>query len=135
VEAEISSRVRFRSRASSSLQQTASRSPGEWLGLVECPAAPYDPSEDTPEKKPRACRRCSRGRRQPWADAFSEIDFEIGNESRNGPFGPWVFEGMTDGATEPARNRVYLVKQTFLCRFALSGAIMPLRTRESVVFH
>jgi len=81
------------------LQVEFHMTPEEWLGFVEYLAAPYDPSVDSPEKKPWAYKRYRQGRREPWTDAFSRIDFEIGNETWNWLFSPWVFEAMTDGAT------------------------------------
>lgn len=67
----------------------------EWLGFVEYLAAPYDPGTDTPATKPWAYKRYLQGRQAPWSDAFSEILFEISNETWNGLFRPWTFMGYS----------------------------------------
>ncbi len=84
-------------------------SPEEWLGFVEFMAAPYDPAVDTPESKPWAFKRYSQGQARPWVDEFDKIWFEIGNETWNWLFNPWVFEAMPDGATGEKfqRGKVY----------------------------
>ena len=71
-------------------------SPAEWQGLVEYLAAPYVPGVDTPVKKPWAYKRHQQGQTAPWTDRFQQIDFEIGNETWNSLFRPWVFDDMTD---------------------------------------
>jgi len=81
------------------LQVEMHMTPEEWLGFVEYLAAPYDPAKDTPAAKPWAYKRFAQGRREPWTDAFSRIDFEISNETWNWLFQPWVFESMSDGKT------------------------------------
>ncbi len=88
----------------------------EWLGLVEYLAAPYDPATDTPESKPWAAKRHAQGRAEPWTAAFDTIFFEIGNETWNWLFTPWVFEGMTDGVTGRVYNRgeVYGIFQEYV---------------------
>ncbi len=66
----------------------------EWRGFAEWMAAPYDPDQgDTPEKKPWAYKRWSMGQKKPWLDEFERFAFEIGNETWNGLFYPWVFNG------------------------------------------
>jgi len=87
------------------LQIEMHMTPDEWLGFVEYIAAPYDPATDTPESKPWAHKRFSQGYEQPWTQVFDEIYFEIANETWNWTFSPWVFEGMTDGATSEQYNR------------------------------
>lgn len=74
-------------------------SDAEWLGLVEYLAAPYDPSRDTRALRPWAHKRFSQGQEKPWTDVFSTIDVELGNETWNRLFRPWVFTSMTDAAT------------------------------------
>ena len=75
-------------------------SPEEWLAMVEYLAAPYDPKKDTPENKPYAYMRYQQGRKQPWADAFDRIVFELSNETWNRMCFPWAFiDRMTDAAT------------------------------------
>ncbi|MGF1482885.1 MAG: hypothetical protein ACFBZ8_00810 [Opitutales bacterium] len=83
--------------------------PEEWLGFVEYIAAPYDPASDTPEAKPWAHKRFAQGQAKPWTDEFEEIWFEIGNETWNWLFNPWVFEAMPDAATgqNVQRGKVY----------------------------
>jgi hypothetical protein len=87
------------------LQVEMHMTPEEWLGFVEYLAAPYDPAKDTPAAKPWASKRAAQGRREPWSDAFSRIDFEISNETWNWLFSPWVFEDMADGKTGRKYNR------------------------------
>jgi hypothetical protein len=72
---------------------------------VEYLAAPYDPRVDTPQSKPWAAKRYAQGQARPWADEFSAINFEVSNETWNWLFAPWVFEGMTDGATRKQYER------------------------------
>ncbi len=72
----------------------------EWLGLVEYLAAPYDPASDTPAEKPWAYKRYRQGQREPWADEFDRLYFEISNETWNWSFDPWIFyPGHVDEAT------------------------------------
>lgn len=70
--------------------------PREWLGFVEYLAAPYDPAVDTPRAKPWAYKRYRQGRERPWTEAFDRIYFELGNETWNRIFHPWVFSAMAD---------------------------------------
>ncbi len=81
------------------LQVEFHMSPEEWLGFIEYLAAPYDPGVDSPATKPWAAKRHAQGRTQPWTDAFERIYFELGNETWNGLFKPWVFPVMTDAST------------------------------------
>lgn len=74
-------------------------SPDEWRGLVEYLAAPYRPGQDTPQSKPWAWKRFLQGQVKPWTDEFDRIYFELGNETWNGLFRPWIFEDMTDSKT------------------------------------
>lgn len=71
----------------------------EWLGLVEYLAAPFRPGIDAPEDLPWAFSRVAQGRLAPWTDAFDTLLFEIGNETWNGLFRPWVFDAATDAVT------------------------------------
>lgn len=71
----------------------------EWLGLAEYLAAPFDPATDDPQARPWAARRVAQGQAAPWTDVFDRIYFEIGNETWNSLFAPWIFPTMTDGAT------------------------------------
>lgn len=91
-------------------------SPAEWLGLVEYLAAPYDPAVDTPTTKPWAFRRYQQGQAQPWTNEFQRWKFEIGNETWNNLFAPWVFEDMTDAATGQrySRGAVYGLFQEYV---------------------
>lgn len=70
--------------------------PQEWTGFVEYLAAPYDPAVDTPRTKPWAYKRYRQGRQRPWTEAFDRIYLELGNETWNRIFHPWVFSAMTD---------------------------------------
>ncbi len=79
--------------------------PSEWRGFVEYMAAPYDPATDSPQSKPWAHKRFRQGYEKPWVEVFDEIYFEISNETWNWSFNPWVFEGMTDGATGERYDR------------------------------
>ncbi|RWR08137.1 hypothetical protein [Paenirhodobacter populi] len=71
-------------------------SPEEWLGLVEYLAAPFDPATDDPQALPWAARRAAQGHPAPWTDDFNRIYFEVGNETWNRLFRPWVFYPMPD---------------------------------------
>lgn len=71
----------------------------EWLGLVEFLAAPYDPTVDTPENKPWAAKRHLTGHEEPYTKVFQSIRLELGNETWNRLFAPWIFPDMIDGST------------------------------------
>lgn len=71
----------------------------EWLGLAEYLAAPFDPAVDDPKALPWAAKRAAQGRAAPWTEAFGQIYFEIGNETWNTLFRPWVFPEMPDGGS------------------------------------
>ena len=71
----------------------------EWLGLAEFLAAPFDPSQDSPENKPWAAKRYMQGQTKPYTRVFQKIYFEIGNETWNRLFRPWVFLPMQDTVT------------------------------------
>lgn len=71
----------------------------DWLGLAEFLAAPFDPEKDDPAAMPWAAKRVAQGREAPWIDSFDRVFFEIGNETWNRLFRPWVFEPMRDAAT------------------------------------
>ena len=98
------------------LQVEFHMSPEEWLGLVEYLAAPYDPQKDTPKAKPWAYKRFRQGQTAPWTDEFPDFFFEIGNETWNWLFDPWVFEGMTDASTgqKYSRGQVYGLFQEYV---------------------
>ena len=85
------------------LQVEMCMSEEEWLGLAEWLCAPYDPAKgDTPEKKPWAYKRWSRGQKEPWIDVFPDFAFELSNETWNQTFAPYDWDwgkAMTDGAT------------------------------------
>ena len=70
----------------------------EWLGLAEYLAAPFDPERDDAQILPWAAKRAAQGH-GPWVHQFDTIFFEIGNETWNRLFRPWVFPEMTDAAT------------------------------------
>jgi hypothetical protein len=70
----------------------------EWLGLAEYLAATFDPAKDDPSSRPWAAKRFSQGH-EPWVGRFDRILFEIGNETWNRLFAPWIFPPMTDAAT------------------------------------
>ena len=74
-------------------------SPQEWRDFVEYMAAPYDPRKDTPKSKPWAYKRYKQGQIKPWTSVFDKIYFEIGNETWNRLFAPWVFRSMQDSIT------------------------------------
>jgi len=65
----------------------------EWLAWAEFMAAPYDPIKDTPQTKPYAYKRYQQGQPKPWVDEFDKMLVEIGNETWNNMFSPWVFMG------------------------------------------
>lgn len=83
-------------------------SPEEWLGFVEYLAAPA-PAPGEEASRPWAAKRAAQGREAPWSDAFDRIYLEIGNETWNGLFAPWTFQGMPDAATGAwlSRGAVY----------------------------
>lgn len=91
-------------------------SPAEWLGLVEYLAAPFDSAIDTPATKPWAYRRYQQGQTEPWTSVFDRWKFELGNETWNNLFAPWVFEDMTDAATgrRYSRGAVYGLFQEYV---------------------
>lgn len=72
-------------------------SPEEWLGFVEYLAAPAPAAGET--DRPWAAKRAAQGRAAPWSDAFGRIYLEIGNETWNGIFAPWIFPSMPDAGT------------------------------------
>lgn len=98
-------------------------SPAEWLGLVEYLAAPYDPAVDSPESKPWAYQRYLQGQQTPWVQVFDQWKFELGNETWNNLFAPWVFEAMTDAATGQrySPGAVYGLYQEYVLRILRSS--------------
>ncbi|MFV0359681.1 hypothetical protein [Tropicimonas sp.] len=88
----------------------------EWLGLAEYLAAPFDPATDDPEALPWAAKRHAQGHPPPWSDSFGRIYFEIGNETWNGLFSPWIFHEMRDAATgrRYSRGEVYGLYQEYV---------------------
>lgn len=100
------------------LQVEPHLSEAEWFGLVEYLAAPYDPNRDTRALKPWAHKRYSQGQEEPWTDVFSTIDVELGNETWNRLFRPWVFSSMTDAATSKVYGpgEVYGLYQEYVIR-------------------
>jgi len=91
-------------------------SPEEWCGLVEYLAAPYRPGQDTPQSKPWAWKRFLQGQVKPWTDEFDRIYLELGNETWNGLFRPWVFDDMTDASTSKrySAGQVYGLYQEYV---------------------
>ncbi|MBB93465.1 MAG: hypothetical protein CML68_02505 [Rhodobacteraceae bacterium] len=100
--------------------------PEEWLGLVEFLAAPFGPGDD-PATKPWAAKRASQGQVAPYTDLFDHIRFEIGNETWNRLFRPWVFEDMTDAATgeQYSRGEVYGLYQEYVLSILRSSPYWP----------
>jgi hypothetical protein len=90
--------------------------PREWLGLLEYLAAPYDPRKDSPQAKPWAFKRHAQGRERPWTDQFPKVYFELGNETWNRLFQPWVFDTMTDAINGKSYSpgQVYGMYQEFV---------------------
>lgn len=76
--------------------------PQEWRAFIEYMAAPYDPTVDTPTAKPWAYKRYAQGQARPWVEEFDQILVELGNETWNRIFHPWVFNGMNDAANGKA---------------------------------
>ncbi|WP_371158415.1 hypothetical protein [Jannaschia sp. 2305UL9-9] len=66
------------------LQVEPHLSGAEIAGLMEYLCTPYDPATDTPAAKPHAHVRYQQGQTAPWADVFTKVYFEIGNEMWNG---------------------------------------------------
>lgn len=98
-------------------------SPGEWLGLVEYLAAPYDPASDSPRNKPWAHKRFAQGQAAPWTDEFPAIDLELGNETWNRLMRPWIFTEMSDAATGQrySAGQVYGLHQEYVARILRSS--------------
>lgn len=86
----------------------------EWLGLAEYLAAPFDPAKDDPAKLPWAAKRVAQGDLEPWTDRFDTIYFEIGNETWNALFAPWIFPDMKDGSRSYDRGQVYGLYQEYV---------------------
>ena len=90
----------------------------DWQNFIEYLAAPYDPKQDTPEKKPWAYRRFLQrnGNSKPWTDEFSQITIEFGNETwHNGVFADWLgFKtngAVTQGGFEYGLFTRYLIEK------------------------
>ncbi|MEL6799958.1 MAG: hypothetical protein AAFO80_08760 [Pseudomonadota bacterium] len=88
----------------------------EWQGLVEYLAAPFDPALHTAEDRPWAAKRHAQGQTAPWVQAFDTLYFEVGNETWNGLFKPWVFGEMRDAGTGDrlSRGTVYGLYQEYV---------------------
>lgn len=71
----------------------------EWRGLVDYLAGEFRPEQDDPATRPWAARRVAQGRARPWTQIFDRIYLEIGNETWNPLFAPWVFPSMVDATT------------------------------------
>ncbi|MEM1065110.1 MAG: hypothetical protein AAGJ74_06390 [Pseudomonadota bacterium] len=69
----------------------------EWRGLAEYLAAPAGAG-------PWAAKRAAQGQVAPWTDVFGQITFEIGNETWNPLFAPWVFPALPDAETGTEAN-------------------------------
>lgn len=84
-------------------------SPEEWRGLAEYLAAPADAG-------PWAAKRAAQGQIAPWTDVFDRIHLEIGNETWNRIFEPWIFSEMQDAATGQTYNsgEVYGLYQEYV---------------------
>ena len=67
----------------------------EWMALAEFLGVPYDPQQDTPERKPYAYLRYRfRGNDgRPWTEEFREIVVEYGNESWHNGAGGYGWHG------------------------------------------
>ncbi|RYH10993.1 hypothetical protein [Tropicimonas sp. IMCC6043] len=70
--------------------------PEEWRGLVEYLAAPEPSNGVDAEAAPWAEKRVAQGHADPWTDHFERIYFELGNETWNRLFEPWIFPEMKD---------------------------------------
>ncbi len=105
------------------LQIEPHMSDAEWLGFIEYMAAPYDPRRDKPSDKPWAYKRYEQGQAKPWIEEFDQVWFEIGNETWNGLFRPWVFQGMNDIATKKrySKGKVYGLFQEYV-RAVMKGS-------------
>jgi hypothetical protein len=77
----------------------------EWLAFAEYLAAPYDNGRDTPITKPWAAKRVGQGRADPWIDAFDTVHLELGNETWNRLFAPWVYKSMPNHGTDQIVRR------------------------------
>ena len=55
--------------------------------------------------------RHAQGQTKPWMEEFSQIYFELGNETWNRTFAPWIFNSMVDAESgkEYARGEVYAI--------------------------
>lgn len=98
------------------LQVEPHLSASEWLGLAEFLAAPFDPARDDPAQLPWAAKRSAQGQAEPWSDRFDTINFEIGNETWNAMFRPWIFTDMVDAASgrHYTRGEVYGLYQEYV---------------------
>ncbi|MEM6827500.1 MAG: carbohydrate binding domain-containing protein [Pseudomonadota bacterium] len=87
----------------------------EWLGLAEYLAASFDVQTDDPTRYPWAAKRAAQGH-GPWVERFGRIFFEIGNETWNPLFHPWVFPSMKDAATgeKHRAGKVYGLYQEYV---------------------
>ena len=88
----------------------------EWLGLAEFLAAPFTPGQDSPAALPWAAKRAAEGQSRPWADEFDRIRFEIGNETWNRIYAPWIFPALPDAATGAtySKGAVYGLYQEYV---------------------
>ncbi|MEM7239298.1 MAG: hypothetical protein AAF501_15950, partial [Pseudomonadota bacterium] len=107
----------------------------EWLGLVEYLAAPFDPARDTATAKPWAAKRHAQGRTTPWLDAFDRLYLEIGNETWNFPFKPWIFHRMFDLKTgeNHSRGKVYGMYQTYVSEILRTSPYWTPEVEEKIV--
>jgi hypothetical protein len=111
--------------------------PQEWLAFVEYMAAPYDPVVDTPTSKPWAHKRYSQGQSKPWVDEFDQILFELGNETWNRIFYPWIFDAMVDAASGEAykSGQVYGKFQEYVISVLRSSPYwLPAKLDDKFVF-
>lgn len=109
------------------LQIEPHMSPQEWLAFVEYMAAPYNPKIDTPASKPWAYKRYSQGQAKPWTEEFNQIYFELGNETWNDLFYPWIFGPIADAASKKIYNpgQVYGLLQEYVRTIISKNAYSP----------
>ena len=102
-------------------------SASEWLGLAEFLAAPYDPAIDSQDNRPWAAKRYAAGHKKPYTDLFETIRFELGNETWNRLFAPWVFPDMIDGNTNQfySRAKTYGLYQEYVLTILKQSPYWP----------
>lgn len=98
----------------------------EWLGLAEYLAAPFDPQSHSATARPFAAKRFAQGD-APWTEQFDKIFFEVGNETWNRMFAPWVFPEMRDSVTGQSygRGTVYGLYQEYVLSILRDSPYWP----------